>query len=265
MKKRWKVFWIICSVLFASGIVISLIGMLMGGSVLRFAGNMKDQSRVESTDSSTAGSDIYEDVRALEIRVSAVELEIEVSPDEQLHVAYLHMPDEMEFNCRQEGDKLSLTTTEEVAALKNLYDSNPEPRISIQVPDQMLEEVDIENTAGTIRIQSIQAKELSVFVGAGEAVIQDFCAENVEFDCGAGSIDASGDVQKAAEIDCGVGEVWMTIYGTDADYNYDVDCSVGTVTVNDNSVTTSAVEDDESKKCLEISCGIGKVTVDFAE
>lgn len=265
MKKRWKVFWTICGALLVLGIVILLTGRIMGGSIFRFAGTMRDQRRVEGTDSSTAGSDIYEDVRELEVRVRAVELEIEASPDERLHVAYIHMPDEMEFRCRQESGKLILTTTEEIAALKSLYNSNPEPKITIQVPDQMLEEADIENAAGTIQIQSLRAKELSVSVGAGEAVIQDFCAEDVEFDCGAGSIEASGDVQKAAEIDCGIGEIWLTIYGTDADYIYTVDCSVGTVTVDGNSVTTSSVEDDGSKKYLDISCGVGEVTVEFAE
>lgn len=263
MKKRWKVFWIICSVLFVLGIVLSLTGKLMGGSVLRFAGTMRDQRKVEGTDSSTAGSGTYEDIRELEIQVNAVELVIEVSPDDQLYVAYNHMPNAMKFCCTQEGNRLTITTTEEMEALKNLYSSNAEPKISIQVPNQMLEDVDIENAAGTIQIRSLQAKELSVSVGAGEAVIQDFGAEDVEFNCGAGRIEASGDVQKAAEIDCGVGEIWLTIYGTDADYIYDVDCSVGTVTVNGTSVTTSAVEDNGSKKCLEISCGVGEVNVDF--
>ena len=40
MKKRWKIFWIVCAVLAAAGLLLTAAGAALGGlSALRKAGN----------------------------------------------------------------------------------------------------------------------------------------------------------------------------------------------------------------------------------
>lgn len=78
--------------------------------------------------------------------------------------------------------------------------------------------------------------------------------------------DLYGEVEKEVKIECGVGQVNYTAVGSQEDYDYEVSCGIGSVTVGSDSYSGMGGErkvNNNGSKKMEIECGIGMVDVSF--
>lgn len=69
-------------------------------------------------------------------------------------------------------------------------------------------------------------------------------------------------------LGCGVGTLTVTALGNETDYNYTVDCGIGTVRLGDRSYSgldRSASVDNGADKTVAADCGIGMISLDFAQ
>ena len=137
----------------------------------------------------------------------------------------------------------------------------------LQIPaDLQFEKAKIQVGAGVLKADDLRAEELEIQVGAGEVYLDSFQAQEMDLECGAGEAVLYGDALREAKIECGVGTVRYTASGSQEDYNYEVECGIGSVTVGGDTYSglgsEHKIHNGGSKK-MEIECGIGLVDVSF--
>ena len=111
------------------------------------------------------------------------------------------------------------------------------------------DEFDAELGAGVFHAEGIEATESSWEVGAGEIVLGRIESRDMDFDCGTGSIEAK-------------------IAGKQSDFNYDVECGIGSVKIGNEEYGGVAFDktiNNGQNREIEISCGIGEIQLSFEQ
>lgn len=222
------------------------------------------------------------DVKNLKIDMKAGKLEVAESDTEEIAV-YVES-DNCDLSTELDEDTLKIidNTSKKIITTYNLH-------IIVYVPaDANLDEIDINANAGEVDIttDSLNAatatlnvdagqltvdalhveKKLKVTVGAGEADINQVEADSASLDAGMGQISLDGKINGDIDADCGVGEIDLAIDGDEDDYNYDLSCGIGQISVG--SLNYSALGNDKTisngaDKKLTLDCGIGAINVSF--
>lgn len=121
---------------------------------------------------------------------------------------------------------------------------------AVLIGELKAQELDIEVGAGSLTdTGQIQAQECSVSVGAGEASLQYLDAAEID-------------------VECGLGDFEMTLAGVETDYNFDLECAMGDMTVGSEKFSGLAMDkeiDNGAGRSVDLECGLGSVTVDFKE
>ena len=157
--------------------------------------------------------------------------------------------------------------------------------VVIYVPeDTVFNKIEIESGAGTITSEAITVKELELQLGAGKTELNELTVtEKAEIKSGAGLIEINGgsindlDIETGvgkAEIhsqltgDCemniGIGSADIEIIGSKSDYKIKTSSGLGTVSVDDLTVSNNSTIGDGTNN-IRISGGIGSVKIDFDE
>lgn len=296
MKKRWKIFWVMCISLSVLGIALCISGILLGATAERirevfgirhttaedietyFA---KDYEYAEDYDGSTGGVSSYDsskkdadggehlfsDIEELEIDVTCLDVEISEGDDRQIRVNTGDLEqdilDDLTISEKEKELKIEMKNKKKWENLGNQYKG----RLTIQVPaDLQFKEASVKVGAGVLTAEDLQAEEMDIEVGAGQVYLNSFYAKEVDLECGAGEADLYGEITKEIKIECGVGKVHYTAEGSQEDYDYEVSCGIGSVTVGGDSYSglggERKISNGGSKK-MEIECGIGLVDVSF--
>lgn len=173
---------------------------------------------------------------------------------------------------------------------------NDSTRITIRVPSEMKEmnevfkEISLKQDAGEIIVNMpLTAEQININVNAGECEVAEKlkALEKFKADVGAGEleleevetreIDLSANVGQITadqitadliDINCGIGSIEAEAVGTEQDYNYEVKCDVGDVTIGDSSFSglgnKRKIENNAGKE-IRVECNIGEVEVSFTE
>ncbi|MEG0963264.1 MAG: DUF4097 family beta strand repeat-containing protein [Lachnospiraceae bacterium] len=221
--------------------------------------------------------------------VSYGEVNIEENENTQgisVEVEYRKANHRSEMIAALEGNTLKINETE------NHHDRNKDTLvITVQIPkDKVFQTIDLKQDAGSIMVDvPLNAKNISLNVSAGECDVYQIltASEKLQANVEAGEIDLNkikagtmelkagiGDitVEEAnadqVMIDTGIGSVDTVMEGKETDYSYKIDCGVGDVEVGSNQYSTLGstknVRNDGKKK-MDISCGVGEVSVDFTK
>ena len=109
---------------------------------------------------------------------------------------------------------------------------------------------------GTIRIET----------GAGRVRAGKMNADDcVDVGIGAGSVEVMSLQTRRLNVECGVGRCDIELRGKETDYNYDISCGIGKVSVNGNRThgigsTHSRISSDALGN-IKVNCGLGKVNI----
>lgn len=173
---------------------------------------------------------------------------------------------------------------------------NDSTRITINIPSKYMEgngilrEISLKQDAGEIYVNMpLTAEEININVNAGECEAEKKlkALENFKADVGAGEIELldveareidlianvgqiSVDRMQAdlINIDCGIGSIEADAEGREQDYNYEVQNSVGDVTIGDSDFkgfgNKRKVENDSTKE-MKVKCDIGRVDISFTK
>lgn len=157
--------------------------------------------------------------------------------------------------------------------------------IEMTVPaDLVFGELSVVTGAGKLSIESLKAENMSLDTGAGMAEINGLTAEkscdidtgagkvtvtdadlrDLDLDIGAGKFEFSGRLSGDCDLDMGVGASDITLFGSKADYTFDVDKGIGSVNIDGTDVSDGEKIGDGDCR-VDISGGIGSVTVKFKE
>lgn len=299
MKKRWKIFWIVCAVLTAAGIILAAAGTALGGlTMLRsendetFVESVLDSLGIRGRTTVTYQSDpddlpelsedggskdygyvpdtpdgelvtAYDGISELNLDLGGLGVCIIPYDGDQIIVDISRLRADLrdDVNIEQNGGEL------ELKAATRKWNTNGGSIAYISVPRGILfESIAADVKAGLLEMADIEVNELSVKVGAGQIVAESVSAESLEADCGAGQITFSGDITLGADINCDVGEVFFTTPGTVDDYDYELSCSLGEITLGERAYSGFSNKvniDNESGRLIKAECDMGSIKIMF--
>lgn len=229
------------------------------------------QSAAHHTEEKSASFDAQE-VKSLELELGEAEVEIVENASAE----------EIVINTNGCYDIYVKNDVLYVKAKKCLKDHT----VFMEIPaNTVFEQVDISVGACDMNIESIEAKEFDVEVGAGQVTIEDLIANNAEFEIGVGEVivdygnvqecdinvgmgnfEYNGVITKYSNIECGMGNTELQLEGSEKDYNYEIDCAAGNVTIGHESFSGLASErtiNNHVDASMEIDCSMGNVTIGF--
>ncbi len=116
---------------------------------------------------------------------------------------------------------------------------------------------------------NMRLREVDLEIGTTAAQIYDLKADSVSIELGVGAAEVAKLDAKSVEIEVGVGELTLSLMGVKEDYNYTVECGIGSVYFGDTALSgfgnASGNANMGAERWLDIECGIGEVTVDFVD
>lgn len=130
-------------------------------------------------------------------------------------------------------------------------DEAEDRRLVVIIPFQMqFEMVDMEIGASKAYIGGLIADEVSISVGAGQATVEQLSVNKLD-------------------VEAGLGEVNISLNGAQEEYNYEVECGIGSVKVGEATYGGFAAEQsvthDGAVKEIKVECGVGAVTILFQD
>jgi hypothetical protein len=146
---------------------------------------------------------------------------------------------------------------------------NYEAVVRIRVPtDTVLDELDLQINAAAFYADRmlLTVQKFSAELNAGVIRIkkpEQFLCFGTDIDCNAGSIIVEGALRGRTDIDCTAGQVVLKIDGADEAYSWDTDAALGSVKINDNSVSGNSRQRSAAKEKnhIDISCAVGSVDI----
>lgn len=298
MKKGWKIFWIICAVLAATGIFLAVAGTALGGLALlrdeqdehivrdwmdRLGIRIRNEVTVttdvselpdgEYTPGEINGRDItsYSGIDELDLELTGMSVCV-LPYDEELGEVYAGDIVVDTSQCRDDLKDM-ITVTQDGSELQvhmedrgrlNTQDSGI---MYISVPRWIyFQKITADAKAGLIELSEIEARELEVKTDAGQIIVSAFSAERLDAECGVGQIILEGEVTGSAEIDCNIGEVLCTLPGTADAYDYELKCAVGELRIDGESYDgiVNKKEIDNGSGCrVKAECDMGRVEINF--
>ena len=157
----------------------------------------------------------------------------------------------------------------------------------ITLPSEYLfNSVDIDVEAGSLQIERLQGTNMMISVGAGELAAEELISENsCQLSCGAGSITAEqmtvnsltasvgmGEIDltlngiESADIKTGIGETVLNLPRSSRDYDYQVSCGAGEVSIDGNSYSglgrSQSVVNDTGRM-IRVDNGMGNTELYF--
>lgn len=218
---------------------------------------------------------LSEEIKSIEIEISKAQVEI------------LENDSSEEFSVYTDGGKFDVGVKHGVLYIRSDSKLN-ENKVCVEIPAGFeFDEVDISAGAADVDVQRISARNLDVEIGAGAAEIGEVLADEAEFEIGAGQIvvlagnvrDCSvsvdlgdfqydGTITVEGDIECGMGNADIRLEGKEEDYNYEIECSAGSVNIGDRSYSGVGFEqfvNNHAAATMEIECSMGNVTIGFNE
>lgn len=174
--------------------------------------------------------------------------------------------------------------------------------------DAVLDDISIDFGAGKLDAGCLKAKEIEISAGAGKCTFEGLeASESIELSMGAGKISTGTLITKEAKLDiaagdldvseakvsqhtqasvsmgnakikgvfggelnaeCSMGNLNFTLDGTEDDYNYDIECGMGSVKIGSKRYSDLGSDyeiDNGSSTDVEIECAMGTVDIGFTE
>ena len=110
--------------------------------------------------------------------------------------------------------------------------------------------------------------KISVDMGAAECQFSQIHTDKLDIDTGVGAVTFTGTVAGDVELETGVGDVTLNLANPEQDYNYRIECGVGTIRVGGSSYTMLSHEthiNNNAPYNMELECGVGSITVNFSD
>lgn len=260
-----------CAIAFALFLTFSIISTILWGIAgLSFiTSNRNDKDYIMD---SLENLNIVRDASELEIDVKSVNVVIKegTSLKAETNNKYVHV--------KQNNNKLRI-----VEEKHNYFNKSDMGDLIVYIPkDYQFNDVSIENGAGKIDIEAINAqsfdldlgagkvsinnllvtREIDIDSGAGELTINNGDINNLDLDMGAGKVTLLARITGNSKIDAGVGEINLNLIGESSDYRIIVNKGIGKATLNGEEVKNETYYGDGSNR-IDIDGGIGSIKINY--
>lgn len=279
----------VCLIVLGVLIGIGYLGRLTGGitrlvRVIRTEAGYEDISDAEMTTVAYGKNEI----RDLDIDTELGILTIECWDGDDISISYPKAYISVEKN----GGELLLEAKEHWSFFwRNLLGDweDHSYQIIMKIPkDLVFGEVNIDTGACSVDIERLEAANMELDTGAGEltadeiivaeaidvdagvgdTAIERLQAGEAQFSVGVGELNISGCVNGDISADCGVGEMTLKLTNKESDFNYNISCGVGEISINGKSysgIANSHEIDNDAEYDFDMDCGVGEIEVTFGE
>lgn len=128
---------------------------------------------------------------------------------------------------------------------------------------------EIDVGAGEVICNGIKAGKMEASVGAGVLEAVDIEADGLDFSVAMGSVSVSeGTIVGNIDLSCDMGSLYLEMKGNEKDYNYDIECSMGTIMIDNAEYSGMGKEkyiNNHAAKELKASCNMGSIEVTFVD
>lgn len=239
--------------LISSGICLTAgIGLCISGVVLGYEpGSILEEYRVKSVSMREGSYELsdtqeYEDVTSLKVSIGAADCQIVAYDGDMVRV---DTDNTRYLKCRNNGRQL-------------IVEYGPDDE------DGVFQWFGLEDM-GFIKIyvpETLELKELDLEGGAANITAENLICQDVEMEIGAGALIYEGSVLRKISADCGAGSVEVIVDGEASDYNYDLECGLGSIEVEGGPEIAGIGDtriDNKADKKMELECGLGSIEVSF--
>lgn len=127
--------------------------------------------------------------------------------------------------------------------------------------------IDIDLGAGSLEVDGISGSKFSCEMGAGELMVKNADVNELEMEVAMGKASFQGVIKEAADVKCSMGVIDLKIDGKYEDFNYDLDCAMGTLSLEGSNFAagmgTEKVINNGVNKEIDVECDMGTVNVSF--
>ncbi|MBE5959810.1 MAG: DUF4097 domain-containing protein [Lachnospiraceae bacterium] len=280
-----------------AGVAAACIGIGMIIVIVTFAAGGTRVLRASADNHYSMEEDITDKVKSLDISVAAGK--VKIVEGDKFHVSINRM-EEDGFVSEVRNGTWYVYNTDDDKYLANFfgikvpvmygvfgigYNGDATPEVIVTVPaDYELEDFNVDVSAGVVTINGITAKnaelelsngelngerltvsdEIKIELGAGQVEITEFSSKDTNLESGMGSIYLEGVITGDTYANAGIGQVYLKLDGDVKDYNFNADCSIGAVTINDRSyggIARNYYRGGADGPSMVLECGIGEVRV----
>lgn len=253
------------------------IGMITAGAMMGGAEELEKAplwERMSGRYHSMAAEDSWRESFA-----AVTELELEAGPagsieiveewreDQNPEIIIVHNGGGLQYQSKREGTRLKIRMPKSWHAMTA---GEGMESMTILVPEgYSFRDVEVEVMAGSFHAQTLYTDLLDVEVGAGEAIISGGAIGTLEADCMAGQLECYAPVKNGASVDCAAGSCYITLAGSYEQYDYDLSCAAGAITLEGvaegeyGGFCQEMSIDYHTGRKIELDCGAGTITVAY--
>ncbi|MCL2050891.1 MAG: DUF4097 family beta strand repeat-containing protein [Lachnospiraceae bacterium] len=140
-------------------------------------------------------------------------------------------------------------------------------KLVLYVPDNIdYDSIKLKVGVGALEISGLNVNNLETESGVGSLAMIDMVAGRLNIANSIGETVFSGEVGTDIMADCNIGNISLRIRGAYEDFNYLINCSLGSITVGRYSYTSLANEsriENNASKTMNLNCSLGNIDVSF--
>ena len=138
---------------------------------------------------------------------------------------------------------------------------------AIELGSFTLNEAEFEISAGTVSWQGLAARELTVEMTAGTVNgAGTYITATTDIEMNAGSVELTGSLGAETELEVMAGKLSLLLENAYTDFNYDISCAGGSITVGEETLQGLGKELKQNNKApnsMDIECSAGAVDIQF--
>lgn len=187
MKKRWKIFWIVCAVFAVSGIILCITGIAMGANFDMFRKHIYVTGTEEQSYQEVSSSSKFEGINSLEVDASALELNIYPTKEENVIVDF-YGNRSLGVECMKEGATLKVDSHGQKKWFGRIPEKN---KLDIYIPATVeLEKAEFDISAGKVYVKDVAVKNIELDADASDITFEGLNIKeyNYEIDMNAGTL-----------------------------------------------------------------------------
>lgn len=120
--------------------------------------------------------------------------------------------------------------------------------------------------AGMLEIDNGTINNGTMSCAAGRIGIDDGVIHNGNISCMAGSIDINGSITGDSQISASVGAINLKLDGKEEDYNYTIDCNLGTLMLNGtrySGINKHITQKNSAPNTMTLNCDVGSISMNI--
>lgn len=120
--------------------------------------------------------------------------------------------------------------------------------------------------AGELNLYEVTCNDLSVEIGAGTATFLNGQTTDADLEVGMGDLTYQGYIDGTLDAEVGMGNMTLQLRDSQDMHNYDLECSMGTITLGSKEYGGLASEahiDNDADSDYTLECGMGNIDVTF--